>query len=379
MSNKKDDLTRIEDLGEFLHELSEEESNTSFETPADQVTTDQTFQDEELTFADTNTDFDKMDNSVTQEETLFSSEESFNTSEEAETSKNFTSSPPEVTSFETSDFEDRPFENSFSEPEAEPEAEFISDPIPVQSIPQSQFYKTPENFEDLKKFAENTNFSGMGVEGNPSFSVLLKNVRYVEDVNDIFTLIKELGLLVDDETQVKQRLMRGHLLIPRISEFSAIFLAHKLRRFDIDIQVGLSDEVQPPKHQELPETGIVSKYNLYQNQSHQFNFGDTKVELSQIIISATANLEGHQVVRYLGVASEHKMLEGHIVENENSEEIPRYYSELAQKLKAHAMKSHANAIIGLNYQLTPLPNEYGMGGSKYRLTCTGNLVWVNKS
>ena len=72
------------------------------------------------------------------------------------------------------------------------------------------------------------------------------------------------------------------------------------------------------------------------------------------------------------------MVEGHIIEDEGSEEVPRHYSELAQKLKAHAMKAHANAVIGLNYQLTPLPTEYGTSGNKYRLSCTGNLVWVNK-
>ena len=72
------------------------------------------------------------------------------------------------------------------------------------------------------------------------------------------------------------------------------------------------------------------------------------------------------------------MLDGHIVEDESSADIPRHYSELAQKLKAHALKANANAVIGLNYQLTPLPSEYGMSGSKYRLSCTGNLVWVNK-
>ena len=165
--------------------------------------------------------------------------------------------------------------------------------------------------------------------------------------------------------------MRGMLLVPRISEYAAIYLAHKLRRFDIDIQLGLSDEIHPPKHQETPETGIVSKLSLYQNQTHQFNFDDPKLEISQIIVSATSQLEGHQILRYMGVASEHKMIEPHLVEDSESTEIPLYYQELAQKLKAHALKAHSNAVIGLNYQLTPI-------GRKYRLTCTGNLVWVNK-
>jgi uncharacterized protein YbjQ (UPF0145 family) len=123
---------------------------------------------------------------------------------------------------------------------------------------------------------------------------------------------------------------------------------------------------------------VVSRHSLYQNQSHSFHFDDPKLELSQIIVAATPALEGHQVVRYIGVASEHKMLDGNIVEDENSSEVSALYHELAQKLKAHALKNHANAVVGLNYQLTPLPSEIGMGGHKYRLTCTGNLVWVNK-
>jgi uncharacterized protein YbjQ (UPF0145 family) len=267
-----------------------------------------------------------------------------------------------------------------SESEPESETDFFSghETTPVTFITPEPIYKTPENFEDLKKFAESTSISGMGAEGNPSFSVLLKNIRYIEDVNDILSLMKELTLLSDPEEQIRQRLMRGHLLVPRISEYAAIFLAHKLRRFDIDIQVGLSDEIHPPKHQETPETGLVSKYSLYQNQTHHFHFDDPKLEISHIIVASSPNLEGYQVLKYLGVASEHKILDGRIVEDEDSQEIPRHYSELAQKLKAHALKSNANAVIGLNYQLTPLPSDYGTTGSKYRLSCTGNLVWVNK-
>lgn len=409
MSSNKKDLTRIEDLGEYLHALDDED--TSFEpTPdlpeipseeTDFGSTDFGSTDEDTTFTTTSTepDFGSVEESsfetTSEEENLFGSTEEttdfgstdfgsdFGATEEtpldaddpfAETPVTEVIAEPDLSSFDTG-FDSEPTSEPEPEPEPVPEPEYIA---PIISKPQEQAYKAPENFEDLKKFAESSSFSGMGAEGNPSFSVLLKNVRYIEDVNDILALMKELNLLSDSEEQLKNRLMRGHLLVPRISEFAAIFLAHKLRRFDIDIQVGLSDEIHPPKHQETPETGLVSKHSLYQNQTHHFHFDDPKLEISQIIVAATPNLEGHQVIRYLGVASEHKMLEGHVVEDEDSSEIPRHYSELAQKLKAHALKANANAVIGLNYQLTPLPSEYGMSGSKYRLSCTGNLVWVNK-
>ena len=388
-------MTRIEDLGEYLHELNQEdEESTSFEPSElpDLPTEETDFSTNEFGSSEEN-NFE----SVEEESTFGSSEESSFTSEETTDfgatdfgSSDF-SAPEEIPQEDPFAIEDvSPFSDNVQTsgadllptPEPEPEPFYEEGPEvtpePTYSKPSGPSYKAPENFDDLKKFVENTSITGMSAEGNPSFSVLLKNIRYTEDVNDILALMKELNLLSDPEEQIRQRLMRGHLLVPRISEYAAIYLAHKLRRFDIDIQVGLSDEIHPPKHQEAPETGLVSKHTLYQNQTHHFHFDDPKLEIGQIIIAATPNLEGHQVIRYLGVASEHKMLDGHIVEDENSSEIPRYYSELAQKLKAHALKANANAVIGLNYQLTPLPSEYGMSGSKYRLSCTGNLVWVNK-
>lgn len=411
MSDNKKDLTRIEDLAEYLHELNEngESDLSSYEStsglpdvPSEETDfssssfgeEESSFTSEEPAFGTEETSFETSESSIdfgasdfsgtdfggtdfggedfespkSEEETT--SDDLFEASSESTETKFEDTTTTSVESTTNNTFEDNTFSDSNLEPEPEP--------TPTYTPPAQETYKAPENFEDLKKFAESSSVAGMGVEGNPSFSVLLKNVRYTEDVNDILSMLKELNLLTDSEEQIKNRLMRGHLLIPRISEYAAIFLAHKLRRFDIDIQVGLSDEIHPPKHQETPETGIVSKHSLYQNQIHHFHFDDPKLELAQIIIAASNNLEGHQVIRYLGVASEHKMLEGHIVEDEGSEEIPRHYSELAHKLKAHALKAHANAVIGLNYQLTPLPSEYGMSGSKYRLSCTGNLVWVNK-
>lgn len=457
-SNDKKDLTRIEDLSEFIHELEgtdgfepqlpdlpADEPEESFEptfgedeapafeaseeTPPEETPTEVSFTEEAP--AEESTDFGGTDFGGSTDfgggaefgaessETTFDSGDAFSASGDSfgnESTFGTEETPAEEPSFGIEEStEAAPQEDSIPEqdisfgadtetekaPEPEPESEPEQDndfpsladepapslmnaapvmektPLQTSSV-ETSAYKQPENFSDVKKFAEVSSFAGMGAEGNPSFSVLIKNVRYMEDVSDITTLMKELGLVGESEDQMRGRLMRGNLLVPRISEFAAILLAHKLRRFDVDIQVGLSDEIHPPKHDEAPETGIVSKHNLYQNQTHNFHFDNQRLEISQIIVAATPSLEGYQVVRYLGVASEHKMLDSHLVEDEGSMEVPKYYQELAQKLKAHALKAHSNAVVGLNYQLTPLPSEYGMSGAKYRLTCTGNLVWVNK-
>lgn len=408
MSSGKKDLTRIEDLGEFIHELNSEETLESSDDFPSDLPDLPTPDDEEITAFETDDSATDIDFGTTEEfPTSFSGEQE---NSENDFSLEETPEAPEAEEFSTSDFT-ASFDTDFStsdfespkedEPEHGPEEEatveddfpYLNDEAPetdsvqfdmpeetqiIQPEVREDKYQAPETFEDLKKFSENSSFSSAATEANPSFSLLIKNVRYLEDVQDIIVLLKELNLLVDNEEQTKSRLMRGMLLVPRISEYAAIFLAHKLRRFDIDIQLGLSDEIHPPKHQEAPETGIVSKHSLYQNQNHYFHFDNPKLELSQIIVSAAPTLEGYQVVKYIGVASEHKMLESPVVEDEGSTEVPAHYQELAQKLKAHALKANSNAVVGLNYQLTPIPADLGMGGHKYRLTCTGNLVWINK-
>lgn len=402
MDNKKD-LTRIEDLGEFLHELGGEENFLPPETPMSEelpgLPSTESFLDESTSEEESlSNDF-----GITEESSTHSFEK-VSTFDENTISFTTNNEAPSEAIFESTDFETQASESEStdfpSDFDANKQSEEKSDEIlsswdnnkslveDLQNYSEKEtetdFYtpssdfKTPENFEDLKKFSESSILNGMATEGNPSFSILIKNVRYIEDVNDIVTMLRELNLLTDPEEQVKSRLMRGMLLVPRISEYAGIFLCHKLRRFDIDILMGPSDEIHPPKHQETPETGIISKTSLLQNQSHQFQFDNPRLDLSQIIVAATQSLEGYQIIRYMGVASEHKMLDSSIVEDEGSTEIPHHYQELAGRLKAHALKNHSNAVVGLNYQLTPIPGEFGLGGHKYRLTCTGNLVWVNK-
>jgi uncharacterized protein YbjQ (UPF0145 family) len=411
LSDAKKDLTRIEDLGEYLHELSQEDATNLEDSPpefleAETETKSEDFSSEdhssaenfESTFSDnssesfqTEEDFSNIDFSQTQE---VSTEDSFQVNEDVSFSENleaFSStedtpqesdlsfSPDSNQDEESSDTFEIETKEEFDNPEPEVFTEEKTQEIPIQ---ESESFKNhsvvPEEFKDLQKFAENTSLTGMAAEGNPSFSVLISGIKFIEDAEDIYILLKELGITSDPEDVVKKRLHRGNFLIPRISEYAAIFLTHKLRRFDIDLQMGLSDDIHPPKHGERPETGLVSKHNLYQNQSHQFHFSDPKLEISQIVISSTSSLEGYQILKYIGVATEYHLVDQHIMEDDTSPETPKIYNELASKLKAHALKANANAVVGINYQITPIPQELNSLSIRYRLSCTGNLVWVNK-
>ncbi len=420
MSNDdKKDLTRIEDLGEFLHELNNE--NESFEVEGEsqglsglpdvpsedfEDTTPPAFGEEEAPAFDstpeTEPEADDAPFSLSEEETDFSSdfstgneEPSFGEEESTWGEESTANDSEEVVSFDEPSFgeEEPATQEDSSSFEMESDSLFNDSTEEVEEIKEEEESTTSffssndthqefkehktENFSDVKKFAENSTYSATTAEANPSFSVLIRNVRFIEDAHDMASILNDLKIIqgLDD---AKKSLGRGALLIPRVSEFTAVFIAHKLRRFDADILVGLSDDIHPPKHKEDAETGLVSKQNLYQNQSHSFDFSRPKIDLASIIISTAPQLDQYQVLRYLGVASEHTVLDSAIVEDETSSKIQFHYEELAHKLKAHAVKQNANAVIGINYHLTPLPQEFAMGPARYKLACTGNLVWVNR-
>jgi uncharacterized protein YbjQ (UPF0145 family) len=408
-NDDKKDLTRIEDLGEFLHELNNE--NESFEVeeeaqglsglpdvPSDDFEQDPpAFGEEEEALAfDDSPSFE-----ISSEEDSFSLSESeeaspFESDSETDFSSDF-SQGTEEPSFDSEEpawgenttddtlasFDESQFETAVAEGPISEEIEEIEE---IQEAPVSSFFSSTqeefkehktENFDDVKKFAEQSTYSNTSAEANPSFSVLIRNVRFAEDANDIAILLNDLKV-VENSEDAKKSLSRGSLLVPRVSEFAAVFIAHKLRRFDADILVGLSDDIHPPKYKDDAETGLVSKQHLYQNQAHAFDFSRPKIDLSSIIISTAPQLDQFQILRYLGVASEHMVLDSAVVEDESSSKIQFHYEELAHKLKAHAVKQNANAVIGINYHLTPLPSEFSMGPARYKLACTGNLVWVNR-
>lgn len=404
MSNdSKKDLTSIEDLGEYLHELNGDNSSFELEDdaqdlnslpdlPMDESAQEDSFETSSFQSPTNEEPFNFENNESSEESTDFSSDFG-----EASEEPSFLSTEPEATEWDTSDFESEiePLSTSENTPTEEissslsfgddDESSVIDEGYtPVtqsasllsQSQEDFQEHKT-ENFDDVKKFAESSSYNHTTAEANPSFSLLIKNITFIEDVQDMAILLGDLKI-VENIEETKKSLSRGALLIPRISEFAAVYVAHKLRRFDADILVGLSDDIHPPKYKENSELGLVSKQHLYQNQNHSFDFSRPKIDLGSIIISTAPQLDQYQVLRYIGIASEHTILDSNMVEDESSKKIQFHYEELANKLKAHAVKQNANAVIGINYHLTPLPQEFAMGPARYKLACTGNLVWVNR-
>ncbi|MBI2520314.1 MAG: hypothetical protein HYV97_07845 [Bdellovibrio sp.] len=266
-----------------------------------------------------------------------------------------------------------------------------------------------ENFQDVRDFAESMTFGQVGQGGNPPYSIILRNILYKEDAEEIKRVLKEHGLLNENTSkEIEQGLVNGSILLSQLSEYPAIFLAHAFRRFDLTLEMGLSAELHRSKsYKDENYRGLVSKHSLYQNVESNVDLVGGPVTLDQIILSTLSTLDNYKIHRYLDVASEsvlvdeltfhtpHKHNQGKLPGNKKktidifdldfaSPNLAEIYKDLAQKLRLQAKELKGNAVVGINYQITPITTTLtsARGGddgltNAYRITCTGNVVWLS--
>ncbi len=262
-----------------------------------------------------------------------------------------------------------------------------------------------EDFEDVKKFAQNFSYGKVETEGNPPYSIIINHIKTIEDAEDITAILKEFQIIKDtNQNEYATAIKLGAVLIPQISEFVAIVLAHKFRRFDIELKVGLSDEIHLSKSKstDTEMKGLLKKENLLQNKSENYNKNNKQTPVENIIISSTQNLEGYEIQQYIGTEySSHiyeddeferihfsqSEIESNLKKNHlNQEDVKLYkdylanneqvFQDLINKLKNSAHKKMANAIVGIQFQ-TNLITENNK--SFYQLSCTGTLCYVTPS
>lgn len=327
--------------------------------------------------------------------------------------------------------EEEPQSFSGPEPEAKPEEE--SEPVQLSPPPGTMPVSIPapsrENFQDLRDFGNAISYGMVKTGGNPPYTLILRNIKYHEDAEDIMILLREHGLVSEENEEItEQGLQNGHLLISQISEYSAIYLAHRMRRFDVEIRIGLSEQLHPSKSYTQENKGLVSKYNLRQDRREAVEMQKSMVAIEDIIMATTSGLEGYDVIQYIKVLSAHHLIselelqllheKSQLKDHKDDEDRPKYayqnfssheqedidnedmdqaesedgpmqqyglglediYNELAEELRNLAFKNEANAIVGLSYSISPvmmpsLSND--QGEMHYKITCTGNAVWIS--
>lgn len=441
------DLTRIEDLSEFLHQedpeldallgdspppFDDQDDESEIMTGLDDLEDSDSFQEqpeeqeEETTFSEED-EVPSFDES-TEEEVSFESSEPFESADEdtfseTEEDQEFTNSDEDFSLSETVE-ESPSFEEeapSFDEPEEqsfEEEAPAFSqdDEQEVEEeayVPQAVPYQA-EKLQDVKSFAENMSYGKVTMGGNPPYAIIVKNIKYIEDADDILAILREAGLVdgANEET-MKIGLNQGAILLSQLSEYAAIYLAHKMRRFDVEILMGPSDELHPPKSYDRDSRGLVSKEHLFQNKKEEFYQGDGPVSLDSVIVATTPTIQTHKIHKYLGVVNCEKTLTSDEIKKESRKQslekrgerqeysprvqgtfhteeelIDRYesgaigpYDLLMNEIKTKAFKLGGNGALGLVYNLTPLgknPDDPYDNQTYYKLMATANVVILSK-
>jgi uncharacterized protein YbjQ (UPF0145 family) len=416
------DLTFIGDLPEFEHEedadvdrLLDPDDLEDDDSPPPPLPNQESEENPFLSPAESSEEQDVVEIEETEEVgESFGEENSFESESEED------SFAPTETTFEenetTSDWseedssfadDDQSFEETTpieEEPLFEEEEEEEIKPAPA-IVEQGPPPKQRETFEDLRQFGGAISYGVMAQGGHPPFSIVVKNITYKEDAEDILAILSEHGLVTDEnEPNFRHMLESGTLLVSQVGEYSAIYLCHRLRRFGADIQMGLSDELHPSKSYEREGRGLVSRYGLKQNIREELNLERRPIRIEAVMSTTADGFEGYRIVRYIDIITSHTIVhedelrllheskeasdqddldeEFELASEEH--EITAYhlglgelYRDLATDLKNQAYKIDANAVLGINYQITPLIGPGPDGArAEYKITCSGNAVWI---
>ena len=378
--NDKNDLTRIEDLKEYLHD---EDNSELDDVLKDGSEIEEEPSSLEVSPFESNTDTSPFESSFENSlpvHTDFSLEENFENSSNQE----------DAVIEETTPHPRLPEQNfSFEKANDDPPPKILK-----TEQPEHKTYSSVK-FKDVQDFAQNIEPGKITTGGNPPFAILLKNIKYKDDAEDIIRIMREYELLnSDNEKTYQQGLQNGSLLISQISEYSAIMLAHKFRRFDVNIEFGLSKEIFESKYYDDQPKGLVTKNNLHQNKADH-SLINHEASAQSIMLSTMTSLQNFEIIKYLDIVaatktiSELELSEFSKTSDEplpSSDNQPDFalkltdtYAFLAAELKQKALKKGGNAVIGITYQITPLVSNSTKKKPEemhYKITCTGNIVMV---
>lgn len=436
MGDNKDDLTRIEDLSEYLHpedpesealldenelsldsedeleqdleneiNFSEPEDDLSFgdenletiEEDEDQLNVEEPEESIEFSVEQTDDDVDldlaAEDDSLFQEseEDLDDNEVEENTPQENTAEDlSFDESTPseEEPTFEFQEQEDVPIvpsevqskEDIISEEKSDIELPEEGEPTIVTTTHEPMTDVTPqkkerENFQEVRNFGNNLTYGHISNQANPPFSILVEGISTQQQVDDFLTMLKEHGLATaDNEADYVQSMEYGRLLISQISEYSAIYLAHKIRSYPVKIQLGLADQIYSSDSYEDEGQGLVSTRNIDQNHMDYQNL-EEEHQQEEVILSTSLTLDNYSIDEYLDIITVEKNIsESEFLDENESILQNEYYQPLTEKMKQKARNIRANGIVGVEFHHTYLENH-----SSYKILCSGNAVRLTKT
>jgi uncharacterized protein YbjQ (UPF0145 family) len=258
------------------------------------------------------------------------------------------------------------------------ESEAIKDDEPKESkqeiaSPAPYQYKERENFQEIRNFGNNLSYGIISTQANPPFSILIENITSRRDGEYFISVLKEHGLVNDsNEQDFLTSLEYGRLLISQISEYSAIYLAHKFRAYPVSLKMGLADDIHSSINYDDEGQGKVSFQNINQNIYQEKNLEQGPE--SHIVLSTSLSLESYFVEEYLDILTVEKIISEDEFLNEQENIVQsEYYQPMMDRLKNKARNIGANGVVGIDFQHSYLENR-----ASYKILCTGNAVFLKQ-
>ena len=228
-----------------------------------------------------------------------------------------------------------------------------------------------ENFQEVRNFGNNLTYGAISNHANPPFSILIENIKTLNDGEFFLSVLREHGLIDDqNEEDFKKSLDYGRLLISQISEYSAIYLAHKFRSYDINLKIGPSDAIHSSVNYDDDGRGKVSYQNINQNTFQEKNL-ENQIN-AHIVLSTSLTLENYFIEEYLDILTVEKIITEDEFLNEDENIIhSEYYGFMMDRLKNKARNIGANGVVAIDFQHSYLENK-----ASYKILCTGNAVFL---
>lgn len=420
--NKKDDLTNIFNLSDFNHEedpdadeyfakkkaqsdledklrdLGDEDEDEDTEDEFEEDEHERTqvnFKPEDLEQDESDEDFESFDDNDDFEEADTQPEHDQWADEEFELSDDLDSFSSDTIDEDFDIAEEETEITSEIEEDEDEEAPVIDEvqiaaALAAISTPQAtqapEPQKSYENLEDIHRFAQNSRYSKLSSKGNPPFSMIISGVKYLEDSQKIFKLLKEYGFINgSNETIIKNSLDRGSAIISRVSEFAVIFLYHKLHAMEVELTVGHSDTIFKSSTESSMQIGEVSSDNLLQNKEDHIKVG--RKDAHTVLFTSSDQAPGYMTKEFLGYCSKSVIIQAYPLAGEleqtpldleKREQFELARQTLTDELKAIIVAKEGNAGLNFKISTTALFNEK-LETFEYEIKAECNAAWIERA
>jgi len=212
-----------------------------------------------------------------------------------------------------------------------------------QSQGQMESYaKLPEFAHELKEELETLTSKNVPIENYPSFTLLIEGIERETDKDYILQTLKENSILQKDfEIEILLRsLSNGHLLLPRLSEFTLVFMANKLRF--LPVKMSLFDSDIYSKNPILDEK--INKGSLKTNQALKSK--EEGGDQDEFLATQLDLINGRSIEKSFEPITETELIESYC-----ADEIQNINHQIFSNLKEKAIKLGANAILKMNWQV----------------------------